>query len=273
MSMSVPAHIRPDHDETLIARLAADDLTPDELANAEALVASCPACAELDADLRSIMAATASLPAPARTRDFQLTEADAARLRRTGWRRILGRLGEPGLAFTRPLATGLVALGIAGLVLAAAPSFLSLGAFGTAGAAPAPAGAAATLASGGPTSDQSLTGQVAAGVSPAAPAAASAAPASAAPASSAPAIAADHSSEPSTKAFAASPQPPPNLGLAGSPAPPSLYAGQPETNPSDKSAGTSGAPTGPSALLVISVGLLGLGIGLFLLRWAARRTA
>ena len=123
--MPARAHLQPDHDETLIARFAADDVTGAEAASAARRVADCPACAELHADLRSIMAATATLPAPRRTRDFRLTEADAARLQRTGWRRLLGRFGDPRLAFTRPLATGLVTLGIAGLLLSAAPSLLA----------------------------------------------------------------------------------------------------------------------------------------------------
>ncbi|MGH2463848.1 MAG: hypothetical protein ACRDGI_00155, partial [Candidatus Limnocylindrales bacterium] len=100
-----------DHDETLIARLAAGDLDESEAGRARALVASCPACAEIESDLRSIIAATAALPAPRRSRDFRLTEADAIRLRGTAWRRFVGRFGGPRLAFTRPLATGLVALG------------------------------------------------------------------------------------------------------------------------------------------------------------------
>ena len=37
MTMPAPAHIRPDHDETLIARLAADDLTEREAADARTL--------------------------------------------------------------------------------------------------------------------------------------------------------------------------------------------------------------------------------------------
>lgn len=115
-------HVRADHDETLVARLAADDLAPRELEVARAQVADCSACAELLADLRSIASATARLPAPQRTRDFRLTEADAARLRPAGWRGLLARLGSPDFAFAKPLAGGLAALGIAGLILASLPS-------------------------------------------------------------------------------------------------------------------------------------------------------
>ncbi len=56
-------HLRPDHDETLVARLAADDLAGREVDAAGALVTECPACAELLADLRAIVRATAALPA------------------------------------------------------------------------------------------------------------------------------------------------------------------------------------------------------------------
>jgi anti-sigma factor RsiW len=144
-----PRHVRPDHDETLVARLAADDLAARELEVVRAQVAECPACAELLADLLSIAAATARLPGPQRTRDFRLTAADAARLRPAGWRGLLARLGSPGFAFVKPLAGGLAALGVAGLILASLPSaFMSSSAgsnpnaisdSGTGGAAPSQA--------------------------------------------------------------------------------------------------------------------------------------
>lgn len=125
-------HLRPDHDETLIARLAVDDLDPRDAATARALVAECPACAELLSDLGLIASATAALPAPSRTRDFRLTEADAIRLRPGGWRGFVARFGTPSLAFTRPLAAGLATLGIVGLILASIPTGLG----GSAASAP-----------------------------------------------------------------------------------------------------------------------------------------
>src|SRR5436309_282845 len=90
-----------EHDVYLIAQLAADDLDAAVRRRAEALVAECQRCAELLADLRSISAATADLPAPARARDFRLTSEDAERLR-SPWRRWLTRLGQPRFAFTQP---------------------------------------------------------------------------------------------------------------------------------------------------------------------------
>ncbi|MGZ6339631.1 MAG: hypothetical protein ACXWNG_04625, partial [Candidatus Limnocylindrales bacterium] len=94
-------------DELLVARHVAGDVDPAERALAMRLVADCRACAVLASDLRSIAAATRKLPAPRRPRDFQLSEAEAARLRRptlaTSWRRALTRLAEllagPGFAF------------------------------------------------------------------------------------------------------------------------------------------------------------------------------
>jgi hypothetical protein len=289
--MPALAHLQPDHDETLIARLAADDLTDPEAATATRLVADCPACAQLHADLHSIIAATAQLPAPHRTRDFRLTDADAARLRRTGWRRLLGRFGDPRLAFTRPLATGLVTLGIAGLLLSAAPSFLPLlGSSSAATSAPAVApgvggletpgtaagggqGAGAPVAgsdSGGTTGDGVNAAASAPPPVAAASAAASAAPASAGPG---PVYGAVGSTEPTPRAVASTAADLGNgtVGIgAPSPGTPVL-----EQNPGvGKSTDAGAGPSNQmSPLLLASLVLVGLGIALFALRWIARRTA
>ncbi len=129
-------HTRPDHDESLIARLAVDDLDARDAATARTLVAECPACAELLTDLSLIASATADLPTPTRMRDFRLTDADAARLRPTGWRGLVARFGRPDLAFTKPLATGLTTLGIVGLLLATIPANFGSAASGSAALAP-----------------------------------------------------------------------------------------------------------------------------------------
>jgi len=153
------------HDELLLAAVASgDDLPAAQLAAADALVRDCPDCAALVADLRALRFATAELPAPARRRDFRLTDADAARLRPAGWRWLVAAFASARLAFTAPLGAGLVAIGIvAGLVTivpGAGGSFStnvsrdasaadSFGAAGSAGAgavavperAPAPTGA------------------------------------------------------------------------------------------------------------------------------------
>jgi hypothetical protein len=268
--MPAVVHTRPDHDETLIARLAAADLSGGELAEAQELVATCPACAELHADVRSIMAATAVLPAPQRTRDFQLTEADAARLRATGWRRLLGRFGDPRLAFTRPLATGLVTLGIAGLVLAGAPSLLR-SASATGALAPVPGGASQTELSGQPMTDKS-------GAASSAPATAFAVGAASPAASTAAQAPTPPSSEP-TKAPEPAPTPagtagtPPDLTMGAASAAPATDHLPPDNVPGAKIIDVTAPAEGPSPLLVASVALLVVGIGLFLIRWVARRPA
>jgi hypothetical protein len=104
------------HDEFLLARFFGDDLGGRERRRAEDLIASCEDCAALVEDLRAIAAATATLPTPNRPRDFALTEADAARLRRRSpAASLFGWLGR-----TRALGTSLTAIGMAG--------FLALGA-------------------------------------------------------------------------------------------------------------------------------------------------
>lgn len=109
------------HDPYLVAQLAADDLAGPERAAAERLVARCARCRELLSDLTGIMAATADLPAPARTRDFRLTEADAARLR-SPWRRWFGPFARPRFAFAQPLGAALATIGLAGLLLGILPN-------------------------------------------------------------------------------------------------------------------------------------------------------
>jgi hypothetical protein len=109
------------HDPYLIAQLAADDLAGTERAAAERLVARCERCRELHTDLTTILAATADLPAPRRTRDFRLTEADAARLR-SPWRRWFGPLAKPRFAFVQPIGAALATLGLAGLLVGILPN-------------------------------------------------------------------------------------------------------------------------------------------------------
>jgi hypothetical protein len=151
-------HTRPDHDETLIARLAVDDLDARDAATARTLVAECPACAELLTDLSLIASATAELPAASRTRDFRLTDADAARLRPVGWRGLVARFGTPNFAFTKPLATGLTTLGIVGLLLATIPAN-----FGSASGSAALAPEAGFDTTAGPVQAQDVAGAPGAG--------------------------------------------------------------------------------------------------------------
>ena len=136
-----PASDHASHDTILVASLADHSLPAAERAAAEALVATCSQCADLQADLLALRAATRAMPTPDRPTDYTLTESDAARLRSGGWRRFVAILGTSRDALSRPLAIGLTTLGLAGLLVTAAPSLM----FGSAssGAAPATVGAPA----------------------------------------------------------------------------------------------------------------------------------
>jgi hypothetical protein len=110
------------HDLELIARAAAGDAAAIDAARAAALVASCVDCLRLDLDLRAIAVASRTLAASPRPvvapRDFRLSADDAAQLRRRGpfgW--LAGTWRRSEVAWTR-LGRGLVAVGVAGLLLA-----------------------------------------------------------------------------------------------------------------------------------------------------------
>jgi anti-sigma factor RsiW len=106
------------HDQLLIAGHAAGDLSDTDRASADALIASCQSCADVRRDLVAIAAATRSLPAPARLRDFQLEAEQAARLRRGSWLRGLLRPFAASSSPVRPMAAALSSLGLAGLFVA-----------------------------------------------------------------------------------------------------------------------------------------------------------
>jgi hypothetical protein len=112
------------HDLTIVAALATRDrdLDPTTDDAARAQLASCTACADVLADLVALQTALPATATPARPRDFRLTDADAQRLRRTGWRRFLGTIGSARDGVSRPLAIGLTTLGLAGLMVATLPS-------------------------------------------------------------------------------------------------------------------------------------------------------
>jgi hypothetical protein len=259
------------HDTILVASLADHSLPATERAAAEALVASCSRCADLQADLLALRAATRAMPTPARPTDYMLTTADATRLRSGGFRRFVAMLGSPRDALSRPLAVGLTTLGLAGLLISAAPSFMLGGA--SSGAAPSTAGAPAAESGG--------ASEILGAPAPALPAASAAA------------------------AAAASAAPPPPVDTTGaaidrSPTPGAAYAPIADTGatpPPDgagftngaaraqdgSTAGKSGQPDttsellsaqqigGLSPLVVVSIALLIAGVALFALRWTARR--
>ena len=136
----------------LIAALDAGDLAGIERDRAATLVGTCAGCASLLADLAVLRAATAALPAVPRTRDYRLTDADVARLRPPAWGRLVGWLGAPR-SKVRPLAGGLAALGIAGLLLSTTPGFfgqaaMTLSTTGASVAVPGEAGSAGGGAEG-----------------------------------------------------------------------------------------------------------------------------
>jgi hypothetical protein len=265
---TVSAHAT--HDTMLVASLADHSLAPDERATAERLVAGCSLCAALHADLLAIRSATIQLPTPPRGRDFRLTEADAARLRPSGWRRWIATLGSPRDPFTRPLAVGLTTLGIIGILVSGAP-LLSFGSATSSGpvpeAAPAAggAGSGAAVAPPAPSAQSSDSGspvKIAGEQSSApAPAAAASAPVSvypAVPGATYPGFAADQGRTADSAARGAT-----------------ASTGAGLTNEVDPGVAQGSAPIEPASgappVIVLSGVLLIAGLGLFLLRWMARR--
>jgi hypothetical protein len=239
------------HDPLLISALAAGDLDQDDRTRAEGLAASCADCAVLLADLRSLAAAVAALPAPRRTRDFALRAEDARRLDQRGWRGVLAAFTGPRFTL-RPLAAGLTTLGLAGLLLAAMPS-LPLG--------------------GSPSSPLSTVGD---SIDTAGQGAASAEPRDVAGAGA-------PSAAPSTELqfgpASADPIVRPGASANPVPSPKTVYDGgvgrtSTETESTDGTAGLpAGEPGGPSPLVVLSASLLAIGLFLFGIRWTARRFA
>jgi hypothetical protein len=94
----------------------------------------CDPCGQLYADLLALTASIAHVATPARPRDFTLRADDAHRLRPGRWRTWWQSLGSARDAVTRPLAIGLTTLGLAGLLLTAAPTLIP--AMGSAAASP-----------------------------------------------------------------------------------------------------------------------------------------
>ncbi len=277
-------HTSPDHDELLIARLAVDDLPPTESAGrlARSWVADCPACAELLSDLKAIAAATAALPAPRRTRDFRLTEADAARLRPAGWRGLVARFGSPTFAFTRPLAAGLATLGIAGLLLATIPAGFGSASSSSGLLSPAGGNGAEAQDSSGEHATSAPAYGGGAGPAAAPPAASEAPPSAAASAAPAPVVAPSGDGRNSGSAPPVVPAPTSGVGVTtesgGSKGLASPAADTASANPTSSPAGPTAAARentggGPSPLVVGSLLLLIAGLGLGALRIVARRVA
>jgi hypothetical protein len=259
------------HDRLLVAAAAAGDLAGPELAGSETLLATCPDCRALHAELLAIAATTRHLPAPARppTMDFRITPDRAAELARGGlWRRLLRPFGRPGRGTVRPLAAAFTTLGLAGLMLAALPS-IQLG--GSSAGASAGAYVNTALDSGMPEQAPAAT----AGPEIESPRdAAGGVPASG-----------DTAAERTTgELFGSLAQPLPSTYADGT---------LPSFTSNTKGSGTATAPPtataapapagdrlafavsdgsgGPSPLVLLSLGLLAIGLGLFLLRRLALR--
>jgi hypothetical protein len=273
------------HDTLLVAALAAGDLADTDRDPALALTATCADCATLHADLVAIARATATLPPPisAAGRDFRLTPAQAADLRRTGWRRFLPSAGSVPLA--RPLGAALATFGIAGLLIGTQPlGFVG----GSATSAPSPAGAAAELDAGAaPSTLYGALAPVAAGSAAAASAAAPAPQASAA-ASIAPgsdAFGAASQATPATGVVsdAASPQAaqggPKNGGVPGAAASAGPSAGRLAGSTAGGDTGTqavrgaAASSTSPSVLVLISLAAFVVGVLLVVTSYRGRRTS
>lgn len=107
------------HDLELIAASIDSDLTGTERAAADALLAGCASCADLRRDLVAVASAARALPRTmTAARDFRLDAAQAARLRQGGvLRRLLRPFAAPRSA-ARPMAAAFTTLGLAGLLVA-----------------------------------------------------------------------------------------------------------------------------------------------------------
>jgi pyruvate/2-oxoglutarate dehydrogenase complex dihydrolipoamide acyltransferase (E2) component len=119
-----PASDHARHDRLLVVRFLEndDELRPAELEQARRLMAACPDCAALAADLKLITDSTISMALPSRPRDFRITAEQAASLQPGGLRRFLRR---PAMAFRlellRPLAGAAVAIGLLLVVAGSLP--------------------------------------------------------------------------------------------------------------------------------------------------------
>jgi hypothetical protein len=224
------------HDPLLVAAAA------DRGGRLPADLAACPACTSLHAELVAIAAAVPTSALPARPRDYTLTPADAARLRPGGWRRWLAAIGSARDVVTRPLAIGFTTLGLAGLLVATVPGALP---GGDGGALLAPIGDAAR---------------------------------SAAPA----AVPGELSPEPMTMSQAPASEASPASPVDEDGVFSGVDAGDPEASDT-AGGGQEGQPapvdevdvrddaSGLSTLVVVAGLLLIVGLGLFGLRWSARR--
>lgn len=251
-----PATVRPhdhaDHDLLLVAEAA------DRAGQLPPALASCPECRTLHTELVALAAAVPSAALPSRPRTYTLTQADADRLRGPAWRRWLGAIGTSRDVISRPLALGFTTLGLAGLLVATVPGALPSG--GATGAAPSV------------TSQAPAVGEMAASGAP------SAAPQAGAP-GEVPAAGATSAID-----MSAAPEDP-DLEAGGEGYGDGVFSGSDQgdaksadpgsrTDTGDDTADASAIrddASGLSTLVVLAGILLTIGLGLFGMRWTARR--
>jgi hypothetical protein len=146
------------HDLDLIAGHAAGDLDDTDRTRAEALLQSCTSCADLRSDLVALASATRILPTVTTApRDFRLTAAQAARLRRPGFLKSLLRPFAGPRSGARPMAMAFTSLGLAGMLVAN----ILAGLLGSAALESRDAGAGAAIASAASGGGGDLRGPVA----------------------------------------------------------------------------------------------------------------
>jgi len=262
--MTEPRSVHAVHDRLLIANLVSRSVSDTERVLAEEQVTACRECAQLFDDLVALSAATRAMPVPPRPRDFTLTTADAERLRVRGWRRLLSAFGSTHDVFSRPLAIGLTTLGLAGLLVATIPGSLP-GFGGGATNLQAPEDATRNVA-GDAAAGSAANPELQSGASPASSAAAESGPAIAAAAPSA------APSDAPAPAPAASPDAPPEVLAEGGESGP--IAGEPQDRGAFDTFQNSFSDAdggGPSPMFIDAALLLLIGLGLFGLRWTARR--
>lgn len=263
LDMTTPARDHTTHDPLLIAAHLDSTLDARDTERVEGWLAGCGACATLRTDLEALAAATRLLPTPPRPRDFRLTDADAARARGHGWRRVLAAFASPGASFTRPLAVGLTTMGLAGLIIANIPSAALFG---------SSAGAAPTVSQAERSNDLAVP----AALAPAAGAAASAA-------ASAGALDPGALGSVGAAAIGDGASASPGMDITGEYAPEASAAdrnavgngaappGPDSAKASSSNEALTGVGGGPSLLVLASAALLLTGLALVLLRWGARR--
>jgi hypothetical protein len=245
------------HDRTLIAALAAGDLIRPDLERATSFRSTCPACRELHDDLLAIATATRHLPAPGRPAalDFRISPERASALGRGSlWRRLLRPFGRSGSGTVRPLAAALTTIGFAGLMLAALPS-IQLGS-GSAALVAAPTGQETPADAQAPTFEPEVV-----------PGAATAGPTERD-------TAGGDSTIDTSGGYGPAVPTADDMGAIATPAANDQGAKNDGVGGSEgdgRTAGVTGGPGGPTPLVIVSLGFLGAGLGLFVVRRIALR--